>query len=168
MRFAHSRFYKSRPAVKGEAYDRVVTTAWTFEPDVSILTYAATVYRDTGDCWCKRDHISTARERFEKNPIRVRLQSKGQVQELDNIAMDWYIATKLLFRFGTHNVNEVDVRRIHGDVVIPQNFNQEYSYLDEYYEYSKYQDLGPNQTDFHHYLMGLAIPTLYLAYTYMI
>ena len=167
MRFAHSRFYQNSPAIKGEEYDRVVTTAWTFEPNVCILTYGATVYKKTGDFWDRRGHLETAKERFANNPIRVHLQSKGQVQEISNIAMDWYVASNLIFKFGTHNKNDVDVRRVHGEVVIPLDFNESYSFLNEYYsDISDFDQLGPNRTDFYNFLLGLSIPLLYGAYMY--
>lgn len=170
MRFAHSRFHNNEPVMKGEEFDRVVTTAWTFEPEVSILTYGATVYKKSNakDFWSKREHIKTAKERFENNPIRVQLKSKDHNQEIDNIAMDWYIASNLIFKFGTHNTNQVDVRRIHGEVTISPDFNQDYSFLNYYYcdTSTDCQELGPTRSDFYHFLIGLMVPTLsYLVYS---
>ena len=131
MRLAHSRFIDNKAVAKVEKFDRVVTTAWVFEPQHSLLTYGATVYQceNSKDHWDKRIHRERAIERFQNNPIRIVLKSDGPIPEPCNISVDWFIASHLIFIFGTHNKNEVDVRRIHGNVKIGSDFNNKYSLL---------------------------------------
>ena len=152
MRLAHSRFYHGKSVRKSEEYDRIVTSCWSFQPDTSILTYGSTVYRRTDDHWNKKAHKLKAIERYKKHPIRVRVNTDAQLDELSNIAMDWYIAKKLIFVFGTHNENEIDVRRVHGNCTIHSDFNDVYTCLkdtdnksnkEDYYEMDSFPYLIP-------------------------
>lgn len=133
MRLAHLHFNEGKPVRKDEYYDRVVTVYWTFEPDVSILTYGATVFKKeySSDHWKKKEHKQKALERYRNNPIRIHLISKEQnPKEIENFAMDWFVAKNLVFYYGAYHKG-LDVRRIHGEKEIPSNFNSKYSFLKE-------------------------------------
>ena len=84
--------------------------------------------------WNKRKHKERALERFGNCPIRVRLVCDRNVKigELNSNAIDWFIATHLIYEFGTHNKGAVDVRRVHHERVICGDFNKKY---DPFYEY---------------------------------
>jgi len=135
-RTAHSRIMNGRAIQKGEQYDRVVTSVWNFDPDTSVLTYGATVYKKDkdkkSDFWNKREHKKTAIERFEKHPIRVVIAAPENMPELSNISIDWFIAQNLIYKFGTHNKKNVDVRRIHGKVKVSDEFNKIYPGFDKF------------------------------------
>jgi len=106
-RIAHCRFLNRDPIHKMREedsgyYNRIVTSAWSYDVVTSILTYGATVYTKSegSKCWVKKTHRDRATERYYKNPIRVKLiYSRNKVQ-LSDIAMDWYIAEILTFMFG--------------------------------------------------------------------
>src|SRR5665647_978443 len=106
-RIAHCRFLNRDPIHKmieedSGYYNRIVTSAWSYDVVTSILTYGATVYTKSegSKCWVKKTHRERATERYYKNPIRVKLiYSRNKVQ-LSDIAMDWYIAEILTFMFG--------------------------------------------------------------------
>ncbi len=137
LRFAHSRFHKGKPVCKGEKFDRVVTSVWTFDTDVSILTYGATVFKkeNRGDHWSRRAHVKQAVERFNDNPLRIKLIRPVWLRELlveiDSIPMDWYIATNLIYKFGTQSKSDEQIEKT---VDIPFDFNTRYSRLADKYE----------------------------------
>lgn len=143
-RVAHSRFFNNRPLFKlpwgnnDMKYDRVVTSAWVFDSENQILTYAATVYqkKHNKDFWVKKVHCEEALARFDKCPLRIHLV--GDVGEVSGHAMDWFISTTLIFRFGCYNKKDVDVRRIHGEVFLKDNFMETF---DPYYKEFKNWEL---------------------------
>ena len=180
-RVAHSRFLKGEPVCKKDKYDRVVTSVWSF--DDSVLTYAATVFKQTNsrDLWNKSDHLYKALERYTKNPLRIKLATfvpKEYMAELSNISMDWYVAEHLIYKFGTHNKNPIDVRKVHGETTIYTDFNQEYSKLSSkmpYKAYSedcynnKYRDVEVSVFDLLCIFGGIVLPlTLATGYWFLI
>lgn len=126
-RIYHSRFYKGVPVYKDSKFDKVVTTAWTYESSTSVLTYAATVFVKNGnsDFWNKKIHREETLKRFENNPIRIKL-FREEGPELSNNAVDWYISRYLIFHCGTHNKVSPDVRRVHHELKIKSDFNEHY------------------------------------------
>tara|TARA_R110002153_G_scaffold104980_1_gene243179 strand:- start:92 stop:637 length:546 start_codon:yes stop_codon:yes gene_type:complete len=136
VRLAHSRFYKGIPVSKFEKFDKVVTTLWSFQADKSILTYAATVFKkkDRGDFWYKKQHRETTQERFTQNPIRMHL-ILPEGPELSSSPVDWFISRFLIYQYGTHNKVSPDVRRVHHEVTVSENFNQKY---DPFYREDRY------------------------------
>jgi hypothetical protein len=123
-----------------DQFDKVVSSVWSFDPETHVLTYAATVFKKTNksDFWNKRQHKNRALERFEKNPLRVKLvldyECDQTAPELQSSAIDWFISSHLIYKFGTHNKNEVDVRRVHFETRIRPDFNTFYdpSYSENY------------------------------------
>lgn len=130
-RLAHSRFNQGVPVRRSQPFDRVVTSVWSFDPENSILTYGSTIFNKDShnDHWDKKKHHAKALERFVKNPLRIVLESSHNF-ELCNISIDWFISQKLVYRFGTHN-NQLDVRRLHGTITVPDDFNNCYSPFSE-------------------------------------
>lgn len=130
IRLAHSRFMQGEPAYCKDVFDKVVSSVWSFDPTTKVLTYGATIYRKSGksDYWNKKEHKNRALERFEQNPIRVKLTvGKGNnVPELQSSAIDWFIASHLVYKFGTHNKNFPDVRRIQFETRVRPDFNTFY------------------------------------------
>jgi hypothetical protein len=130
IRLAHSRFMKSEPAFCKDIFDKIVTSVWSFDPETKILTYGATVFRKStkNDFWNKRQHKNRALERFEQNPIRVKLcvQNGVHASELQSSAIDWFISSHLIYKFGTHNKNAPDVRRVHFETKVRPDFNSFY------------------------------------------
>lgn len=145
VRLAHSRFLKNCPSQQKDSFDRVVTSVWCYEPETSILTYGATVYKkaDKTDTWSKREHKEKAMQRFTDTPIRVKLlcapESNG-ISELGSTAVDWFISTHLVFEYGTHNKTSPDVRRVHHERFIRDDFN---TFYDPYYVDEEYVLGGP-------------------------
>jgi hypothetical protein len=145
VRLAHSRFLNSRPTQQKDSFDKVVTSVWSYDPETSILTYGATVYKkaDKSDTWSKREHKERAMQRFTDVPIRVKLlcapESSG-IAELESTAVDWFISTHLVFEYGTHNKTVPDVRRIHHERYIRDDFN---TFYDPYHVEEKYVLGGP-------------------------
>ena len=145
VRLAHSRFYKGTPVSKFEKFDKVVTTLWNFQADKSILTYAATVFtkKGRGDFWHKKEHTEMAQQRFAQNPIRVHL-ILPQGPELSSSPVDWFISRFLIYQYGTHNKISPDVRRVHHEVTVTENFNQKY---DPFYREDRYIINGKRFSD---------------------
>lgn len=137
MRIAHCRFFKKEPIFKKEdgdnsknCFDRVVTIAWKLDKTTGILEYGLTVFRKKGisDHWNKRSHRNTAVDRFQNNPVRIHIR-KLFPTEIDHIAMNWYIAEYLLYKYGSRNISDIATEgdtRIH-EVKIYPDFNQTYS-----------------------------------------
>ena len=167
-RFAHSRFFKGTPVPKNQKYDRVVTTCWTYEPETRILTYAATVFKkeSSRDHWDRKLHKQKAEKRFSRGPVRLQLKCSKYIGELSNIAMDWYIAKNLIFKFGTHNKNSVDVRRIHGEHEVPFYFNEQYTCLKDYSDPRKERELELEREGYRFNYVRLAVFAL-LFYGYL-
>ena len=130
IRLAHSRFCGGEPAYCKDVFDKIVSSVWSFDPETKVLTYGATIYRKSGksDFWNKRQHKNRALERFEQNPIRVTLINEKGVKpcELQSAAIDWFIASHLIYKFGTHNKNAPDVRRVHFETKVRADFNSFY------------------------------------------
>jgi len=137
VRLAHSRFYKGKPVSKSETFDKIVTTVWHFQPNKSILTYASTIFtkKSSNDFWNKREHKMRAQERFESNPIRVHIMQDSLGPELSSTPVDWFISRYLVYQFGTYNKISPDVRRVHHEFHIPNNFNEHY---DPFYRPERY------------------------------
>ena len=131
-RIYHSRFYKGIPVFKDSKFDKVVTSAWTYDSSTSVLTYAATIFTKTGssDFWNKKNHREKTLERFENNPIRIKL-FREEGPELGNNAVDWYISRYLVFHCGTHNKISPDVRRVHHELTIQKDFNEHYNMVSD-------------------------------------
>ena len=132
MRLSHLHFLNGKPVRKNEPSDRIVTIYWSIDDD--ILTYGATVFKreHSKDHWKKKLHKQTALKRYTDTPVLVKLYSDYPFpQEISSFAMDWFIAKKLLFKFGAYNKNP-DNLQIHRTQQIYPDFNQEYSYLEEY------------------------------------
>jgi hypothetical protein len=146
MRTAHSRFLNKEPVGKRDGFDRVVTSVWSLDKNTNILTYGAVVYRKNGpnDHWRKRQHYLKAVERFHNTPIRVTLKYVGfnnlLLSSISNLSMDWYIATNLIFKFGTHDKTGVPDVGFHGTSTIYDDFNETYSKLSDRYEDSSEED----------------------------
>lgn len=141
MRTAHSRFLNKQPVGKRDEFDRVVTSVWSLDKNTNVLTYGAVVYFKNGpnDHWGKRRHYLKAVERFHKNPVRVSLQYVGffnqTLSSMANLSMDWYIATNLIFKFGTHDkTGVVPPVGFHGISTIYDDFNEAYCKLSHRYE----------------------------------
>ncbi len=144
LRIAHSRFSENVPTNKSDnKFDRVVTSVWTFDVDTKVLVYAATNFKKQNcrDHWNKSQHLERALERFHSCPIRVQLKcADGQLLEISNMAMDWYISRKLVYLFGTHNKSATpDVRRIHHQKTLKADFNQKFH---PFYRDEKYRMVG--------------------------
>lgn len=125
VRLAHSRFLENSPAERKDLFDRVVSSAWTYDPKTSILTYGATVYRKAGksDFWNKQMHKDTALERFTDSPLRIFLNNTHYCPKLSSSAIDWFIARNLIFKFGTHNKNERSSGNFDFEIYIYSDFN---------------------------------------------
>ena len=128
VRLAHSRFLHGQVAFEKDIFDKIVTTAWSYEPKTRVLTYGATVYKKMGksDFWNKREHKDQALARFMENPLRIKLVSAGKVGELSSTAVDWFISAHLIYKFGTHDKISPDVRRVHHETNIRPDFNEFY------------------------------------------
>jgi len=139
-RVSHNRFCDGEPLYRNKIYpddiyhykmnnsNKIVTVVWTLS-DKNILTYGATVYtKDSGsDAWKKRDHYEKALQRFVECPIRVELVSEQTTNsELSSHSIDWFISEKLVFRFGTHNNDTINVRSIDGKATIRDDFIEKY------------------------------------------
>jgi len=137
VRLAHSRFFHGKPVSKFEEFDKVVTSVWTFQPDKSILTYASTVFtkKSNSDFWVKKVHREKAQERFENNPIRVHIIREAEGPEMSSTPVDWFISRCLIYEFGTHNKISPDVRRLHHEKVVRNDFNEHY---DPFYRPERY------------------------------
>lgn len=127
VRLAHSRFLNGQVAFEKDIFDKIVTTAWSYEPKTRILTYGSTVYKkmNKSDFWNKRQHKDQALSRFMENPLRIKLISVGRVPELNSVAIDWFISAHLIYKFGTMG-KEIDVRRVHHETSIRPDFNEFY------------------------------------------
>ena len=127
IRIAHLRFSQGEPVPKCEPFDRVVTAIWSYDYSNFVLTYAATVYKkkDGKDFWTRKEHRLNTEKRFKEHPLRIQFKfEKTLPPEISNTAMDWFIARRLVFTFGAYNKTELDVRRIHGEIVVDPDFNQ--------------------------------------------
>ena len=126
VRLAHSRFHHGKPVSKYDDFDKVVTSVWTFQPDKSILTYASTVFakKSNKDHWVKKIHREMAQKRFQENPIRVHIIREEEGPEMSSTPVDWFISRTLIYEFGTHNKVSPDVRRVHHEKVVTNDFNQ--------------------------------------------
>lgn len=160
-RLSHNKFYKSKPVFGDSKFDKVVTTMWTYESDVCILTYAATVFKKDSetDFWKRKNHKEETLKRFKENPIRIKLFSE-KCPELMNNAMDWYIAKDLIFKYGTHNKTYPDVRRVHHEVQLRPDFNEYYYtlYSDIYQEDSEHCSSCPFSPS-SYYIFGFVVGT---------
>lgn len=171
MRVAHSRFNKGIPVCRGEAFTRIVTSVWSFESETAVLTYGATIFKKdhSKDHWNRKKHLERAVERFTNNPIRIVLKAINSIPEISNISMDWYIAQNLIYKFGTHNTIEPDIRRIQGTTNIYPDFNTEYDSLSDKFE-EEFEEEFEEQTRYGYYT-PLRIATfmsfLYLSYSYL-
>jgi len=171
-RLSHCKLYKGKPVFDENKFDRVVTTAWNYESDVCILTYAATVYTKTSDTdfWKRKDHKEETLKRFKENPIRIKLIS-DRCPELMNNAMDWCIARDLVFKFGAFNKIFPDVRRVHHEFKIHNDFNQHYYTLYSEIYKDNIQLENCQRNPMFYYRIGVAIVaaglfTQYVALTY--
>jgi len=122
-RIVHSRFFKGKLVRKNEAFDKIVTSVWSYDTKNSILTYGATVYHESKTSWCKKNHVKTAKKRYLENPIVVKLLCEENMEKLRYIAIDNFISTELIFRFGAFCKEE---RRSIEKVPIPKYFNSLY------------------------------------------
>jgi hypothetical protein len=152
MRTAHSRFLNKQPVGKRDEFDRVVTSVWSLDKNTNILTYGAVVYFKNGpnDHWGKRRHYLKAVERFHKNPVRVSLQYTGfgNLSSMANLSMDWYIATNLIFKFGTYDkTGVVPPVGFHGTSTIYDDFNEAYCKLSHRYEDSSDEEDSDDEDD---------------------
>ena len=127
VRLAHSRFLDGQVAFEKDVFDKIVTSAWSYEPQTRILTYGATVYKKVGktDFWNKRQHKDQALSRFMENPLRIKLISVGRVPEMNSVSIDWFISAHLIYKFGVCG-KELDVRRVHHETGIRPYFNEFY------------------------------------------
>lgn len=144
VRLAHSRFHNGKPVSKAEQFDKVVSTVWSFEPEHSILTYASTIYTRTGnkDFWNKKEHRDMTMKRYTENPLRIKIIRESG-SELCSTPVDWFISRYLIYQFGTHNKISPDVRRIHHELPVWQDFNEHY---DPFYRPERYILNGRLQT----------------------
>ncbi len=136
VRLAHSRFFHGQVAFEKDIFDKIVTTAWSYEPETQILTYGATVYKkvNKNDFWNKRQHKDQALSRFMETPLRIKLVADGRVPELNSSAIDWFIGAHLIYKFGVCDRVNPDVRRVHHETNIRPDFNEFYdpSYSPKY------------------------------------
>ena len=177
-RVSHRRFVDKIPTFNDDKnINRIITVVWTFEPPTSILTYGATIYKqdDKRDKWVKRMHTITATERYDNNPIRVKLLPVfgKALSEIKSLSLDWFIAQKLIFSHGTHNTNPIDVRRVHEAVRIPYNFNDEYDPFEGFRDYKEDFDYTDDDEDesinyaiYNFAILGLLAINLSQAYFY--
>lgn len=127
MRVVHSRFYQGKPVRKCETCDKIVTTCWSYDRDTHVLSYGATVFTKSAppgnkSVWNKAEHTYTATDRFKENPTKlVMLFNAGVTPGLRNVAIDWHIADKYIYKYGCQG-------KI-GSVNVEWDFNNEYSYL---------------------------------------
>ena len=137
VRLAHSRFFKGKSVSRSEKFDKVVTTLWSFQPDKSILTYASSVFtkKSKNDFWVKKEQRKNVQERFENNPIRVHIIRDDFGPEMSSTPVDWFISSYLIFQYGTHNKISPDVRRVHHEITVKNDFNEHY---DPFYRPDRY------------------------------
>jgi len=104
-RIAHCRFYKGESLHNTlDKFDKVVTLAWNYDENTSILTYGGTVFKKKNkqDYWIKRLHKDEALTRFNCTPIRVYLTNSSN-RLLTKIGLEWFIAENLIYKFGAYD-----------------------------------------------------------------
>ena len=81
-RIAHCRFYKGESLHDTlDKFDKVVTLAWNYDENTSVLTYAGTVYKKKNkrDHWIKRLHRDEALTRFFVAPVTIQLSNPSDI-----------------------------------------------------------------------------------------
>jgi len=104
-RIAHCRFYKGESLHDTlDKFDKVVTLAWNYDENTSVLTYAGTVYKKKNkrDHWIKRLHKDEALTRFFVAPVTVQLSNPSDIL-LTRIGLEWYIVENLIYKFGAYD-----------------------------------------------------------------
>lgn len=132
-RIVHSRFKYGKPVRKGQDYDRVVTSCWSYHPSTQILIYGATVFNkdNSKTFWNRKKHRDTAIQRYEESPVYVKLEQTPLFTMYNkgprNVAIDWHIATDFIFKFRTHvpSANILNMKIY----VVDDFFNHKFSYL---------------------------------------
>ena len=58
---------------KANGKNRIITFCYLYDKETKKLTYGATIFKKEKpkDCFCKKTHRQTAKERFEKYPVVV-------------------------------------------------------------------------------------------------
>jgi hypothetical protein len=101
-RVAHIRYVDGelvRCARGNKLPNRVVTVAWNLDINSNTLIYGATVYKKVSstDHWHKRIHRERAISRYAVQPVLIPF--KNDTNDITNMAMERYIADKLIYRF---------------------------------------------------------------------
>jgi len=125
VRVAHSKFCDDVPLNRNDnTFNKIVSSVWSYEPATRILTYGATVFRKTSnkDFWVRKSHRERALERFYQNPVRVCLSSQWGKVSLASVAVDWFIARELIFKYGVQGGTELPIH----EVVIDTYFNRQH------------------------------------------
>lgn len=132
MRTSHSRFNNHNPVCKGQNYNRVVTSCWSYDIYTQVLRYGAAVFtKETPKSfWNKKIHRETARERYEMSPVLVKLNRDDQYDKYNkgkprNVAIDWHIATEFIFKYQAYNLNPIGIN----EYTMSSEFNFKFSYL---------------------------------------
>lgn len=113
LHIAHCKFLEGLPVHETDKdekmnhsgyYDKIVTSAWSLDRKYNILTYGATIFRkaDNRDHWVKADHRAKAIERYNTCPVVVKLINLEK-HEINDRAIDWYIARNLVLDVGAYS-----------------------------------------------------------------
>jgi hypothetical protein len=121
VRTVHARFLNKKLVTKTDPFNKVISVIWSYDTDTSILRYGATVYHYSKKFWNKKEHRETALKRYEETPIEVLIVKKNDYNPR-YVAMDRFIATSLIYKYGCSDVNGEPTRVEN----IGTNFNEIY------------------------------------------
>jgi hypothetical protein len=104
---------------------RIVTVLWKFYPDKNLLIYGATVYTKTSnqDKWVRKNHVETANSRFWETPVTIEFENKIV---FSRVAMDRYIASFLVYRYGVKDGKFDNVYKTKGKKNLIKCYDPEY------------------------------------------
>jgi hypothetical protein len=105
VRTVHSRFLRGQSVPKSSPFDKIITVVWSYKG--SKLRYGATVYHKSKQSWNKKKHRERALERYDENPIKVELTSETGMPKLRYIAIDNFISTELIYKFGAYRKKDI-------------------------------------------------------------
>lgn len=92
------------------------------------------------DLWNKKVHRERATERFNNIPVRIKIITPVPLR---NVSLSWFIAEKLIFKFGCCKDDENDRSdEFHGVVTVDEKFNRRFPYFLDYHD-----EYTPNVTE---------------------
>lgn len=127
---------KGNQLTRKDRFSSVTTVVWSYNYKKNVIHYGASLYfrRKGSPPWIKKDERNNAIKKFEEHPIHIQLDGDKPSQELSSRAIDWFIATHLVPRYGLRNLSNYDTRRIHGIYQVKRYFNEAF---DKHYKRHK-------------------------------